>query len=349
MKKIFFDILSISALILISCSNPPKSSVPKIAEVASSDKLWTGLAISKDGRLFVNYPKWSEGADVSVAEIVKGEAKPYPGDRMNRRIPDSSTINRFSCVQSVYADHRGHLWILDPANPYFKGVEPTGPRLYRVDLNTDSVSQTYTFEKEIYRKNSYFNDVRIDSAGKNAFITDSGDGAIIMLDLENGHARRLLDKHPSTDAETDYLVINNDSLSIEADSDGIALSSDGEFLYYAVLSGHSLYRIPAASLLDTNLSDTDLAAKVRNVQKIAATDGMLFNDFGTLFLGGLEKNAIYTYHPQSGYSMLLSHREVKWADSFARDDEGSIYFSTSQLHIPDAEKGRFKIFKIIYN
>ncbi|MDZ7744095.1 MAG: L-dopachrome tautomerase-related protein [Bacteroidota bacterium] len=349
MQRIFYLILSVSFLMALSCSNPPKSAVPKIAEVASSDKLWTGLAISEEGRLFVNYPKWSEEAGVSVAEIIKGEAEPYPNESMNRRISDSSTISRFSCVQSLYADHRGHLWILDPANPYFQGVEPTGPRLYRVDLQTDSVSRVYTFEKGTYRDNSYFNDVRIDSAGKHAYITDSGDGAIIVLNLQSGGARRLLDTHPSTAAETDYLVINHDSLSIEVDSDGIALSSDGKHLYYTALSGHSLYSIPTAALLDTNLTETETGARVKKVQEILATDGILFNEYGTLFLGGLENNAVYTHHPASGYSMLLSHPEVKWADSFARDANGSIYFTTSQLHIPEAERGKFKIYKIVYH
>ncbi|MCF8388080.1 MAG: hypothetical protein K9G58_01940 [Bacteroidales bacterium] len=333
---------------LVSCTPAKKSGEAKIAVIAESENQWTGLAISEEGRLFVNFPKWSPGANISVAEIIKGETKAYPSEKINTRIADSSSLHRFSCVQSVFIGPENHLWILDPANPYFKGVEKTGPRLYKVDLENDSITRIFTFDPGVYKENSYFNDVRIDGQSKHAYITDSNDGAIIVLDLASGKARRLLDDHPATSAETNFLVIQEDTLKIEVDSDGIALSNDSKDLYFAALSGHRLYKVPTALLKDTSIKKSEIVKAVQKVADIVATDGILFNDYGTLFLGGLENNSVYTYHPDAGYSRMFSHPEIKWADSFAKDSKSSIYFTTSQIHLPENERGKYKIFKIVY-
>ena len=29
-----------------------------LVEVARSDRQWTGIAVARDGRIFVNYPRW---------------------------------------------------------------------------------------------------------------------------------------------------------------------------------------------------------------------------------------------------------------------------------------------------
>lgn len=41
----------------------------ELIEVAVSDQLWTGVAVSHEGRIFVNYPRWSPNVKLSVAEV----------------------------------------------------------------------------------------------------------------------------------------------------------------------------------------------------------------------------------------------------------------------------------------
>jgi hypothetical protein len=43
---------------------------------------------------------------------------------------------------------------------------------------------------------SYVDDIRFN--GGRAVITDAGEAALIVLDLETGHSRRVLANHPST-------------------------------------------------------------------------------------------------------------------------------------------------------
>ena len=40
-----------------------------LTEVAASERQWTGLAISQDGRIFVNFPLWSAAQPFAVGEL----------------------------------------------------------------------------------------------------------------------------------------------------------------------------------------------------------------------------------------------------------------------------------------
>ena len=56
----------------------------KLDRVANFDHQVTGVAATEDGRVFVNFPRWSEDAPVSVAEIKDGKPVPYPDAEWNR-------------------------------------------------------------------------------------------------------------------------------------------------------------------------------------------------------------------------------------------------------------------------
>ena len=123
-------LLAIAAV--VSCVAGPSLSAV-IEEVATSSRRWTGVAVSKSGRVFVNFPRWSPDVPVSVAEIDSGGAiTPYPDETLNGWSWGEDPSGKFVCVQSVYVDHDDRLWILDPANPMFAGVVAGGAKLIEV-------------------------------------------------------------------------------------------------------------------------------------------------------------------------------------------------------------------------
>ncbi|MEO5718390.1 MAG: L-dopachrome tautomerase-related protein, partial [Chthoniobacterales bacterium] len=159
------------------------------------DQQVTGVAVSKQGRIFVNFPNWSDNHRLSVAEVIDGNPVAYPNEEWNGSgAPDK----HFVCVQSVYVDESDSLWILDPAAPKMKETVQGGPKLLKVDLVKNAVVQTILFSEEIAPKKSYLNDVRVDTKTQTAFITDSGLGAILVVDLRSGKARRVLQDDHST-------------------------------------------------------------------------------------------------------------------------------------------------------
>lgn len=332
----------LSVLLLAACQSKPKDQDLALSVVASSSKQWTGVAISQSGRLFVNYPYWSKNVPVSVAEIVDGQPRAYPNMDWNMRTGADS----FHAVQSVYIDKKDRLWILDTNNAQFKGVAESGPVLFRFDLEKNKMQKRYTFPEGVFKSNSYFNDVRIDTEEEMAYITDSGDGAIIVLNLATGVAQRLLDDHPSTESETNHLVCDGHRWENSVHSDGIALSPDGTYLYYIALTGHTLYRIPTTALKNSTLPPKNLAKQVEKVKKVPATDGMLFDKTGHLYMGGLEDNSINKLTPDGEVEKVIQDSQIRWADSFTLDQEGNLYFTTSQIHLPQTERFKYEILVI---
>src|SRR5882672_2311976 len=279
-------------------AGPPPSSKPgpfRLEEAAHFPHQATGVAVSADGRIFVNFPRWTEDSPVSVGEVGRdGTLKPYPDEEWNSwRNAEATTRtarDHFVCVQSVVADNRGNLWVLDPASPGNEKVIAGGPKLVRIELATNKVAQVIHFGEDVALQGSYLNDVRFHPNGTAAFITDSGArGAIVVVDLQSGSALARLDGHPSTQPEKGVEIAvkgqkikRPDGRPFQVAADGIALSMDGDTLYWQALTGRMLYRVNTAALMSDNPEDA-----ARKTEKVGAThvaDGLLMSRDGILYL-----------------------------------------------------------------
>ncbi|MFT5702261.1 MAG: sugar lactone lactonase YvrE [Desulforhopalus sp.] len=343
----------IAIMQLTGCTSMALASDQKIIlePVAFSDTQWTGLAVAGDGRLFVNYPRWSDNVPVSVAELVNGNPIPFPDTIMNSWEPGKDPARHLVAVQAVFIDGKNRLWILDPANPQFKGVIPNGPKLLQVDLATNSVVRTYSFGAEVALENSYLNDVRIDTKHEFAYITDSGDGALIVLDLKTGEARRRLDNHPSTASEDVVLTIGGKpwlrgGQKIRVASDGIAYDPIGDYVYYQALTGRTMYRLTASSLRQFDLSEKAVEADIDMVGQTGAADGLIFGPDGKVYISALEHDAILRTTPEGDVETLIQDPSIVWPDSFSFGPDYKLYFTTSRIHEGPAPKGQYGIYRV---
>ena len=151
MSRLTFTSVALASALLAGASNAQQAAVPsrtgpELSEVATFDHQVTGVTVSEGGRIFVNFPRWTEDAPISVAEVVDGEVRPYPNEEWNAwrnaRKNEVSPEDHWVCVQSVVADGRGSLWVLDPAAPAASFIVPGGPKLVRIDLETNEVAPT---------------------------------------------------------------------------------------------------------------------------------------------------------------------------------------------------------------
>lgn len=306
----------------------------------------TGVAVSEDGRIFVNFPRWTEDSPVSVGEVVAGEVRPYPDARWNEwrnaRKNELSAEDRFVCVQSVVCDGRGHLWVLDPAAPGQQQVIEGGPKLVRIDLARNEAAQTIAFDMQAAPQGSYLNDVRFHPNGRTAYITDSGaKGALLVVDLASGQTRRVLDGHPSTQPEKDVVVKIDgkelrrpDGRTAEFAADSIEVTPDGAYVVYQALTGRTVYRIATEALNDASLSDEDLGRRVETLARIGVSDGYWMDDHGRLFMSAVEENAVKVREPSGEVRTFVQDERLRWPDSFAQGPDGAIYVTTS--HIQDS-------------
>jgi hypothetical protein len=113
---------------------------------------------------------------------------PYPNGEMNSWKPGDDGKNKWVCVQAVHVDALDRLWVVDPASPKQKGVYDKSQKLVLINLSTNGVERSYSLSG-VTDEQSYCNDVRVDPAAEIAYLTNSTEGGIIIVDLQSGPAR----------------------------------------------------------------------------------------------------------------------------------------------------------------
>ena len=68
----------------------------------------TGVTVSHQGRIFVNFPRWGDEVPFTVSEIRDGEAVAYPDKAMNQT-DRNDQASAFVSVQSVVVDPSDRL------------------------------------------------------------------------------------------------------------------------------------------------------------------------------------------------------------------------------------------------
>lgn len=352
MKRITTWSLAAAAMLTVepAVARCQRQGAARLVEVATSPRRWTGIAVTPTGRLFVSFPRWSRDVPVSVAGVVGGRIVPWPDSALNSWAPGGDAASQFVCVQALLADTAGSLWVLDPGS--FGGLVEGAPKLMRFDAATGALRRVYRYSAPVLAPTSYLNDVRVDLRAGVAYLTDSGDGAIIVTDLATGESRRLLDDHPSTGAEDVVLTIEGrqwlqGGQRPRIHSDGIALSDDGRWLYYQALTGRTMYRIATAALRDRALGAEALAARVETMGVTGAADGLIVGTDGQVYISALEENAIRRFDPATRrVETVVADPRIKWPDSFARDASGRIWFTTAQIHLGGQVTEPFRVFRI---
>ncbi|WP_010134566.1 L-dopachrome tautomerase-related protein [Ochrovirga pacifica] len=330
-------------LILISCSSK-NTEIKKVASFKGQQV--TGVTVSHTGRIFANFPRWREPIKHSVVEVLQnGTVKAFPNKQWNQwKMGDTIPTNKFVAVQSVVA-FKNTLYVLDTRNPMFKGVL-NAPRIFAFDLANQQLKQTYILSQNSYHPNSYINDLRIDEKHQKMYLTDSGHAGIVVVDLHTGTSFRALDNHPSTLAETNQLTFANGVWKNTVHSDGIALDTKNNQLYFHALTGYSLYAIATDALLSQN---TELINKsVKLVAKTPSPDGMIIDQKGNLYMADLEQDKIIQLNLATAKQTVFAQgKKIQWADTFSIYNN-QLYYTNSRINQTkgDISQMEFGIYKL---
>lgn len=308
----------------------------------------TGVTVSQKGRVFVNFPRWGDRVEATVAEVVNGRTVAYPPGLAQAAAPARPAGGLVS-VQSVVVDPRDRLWILDTGSVKFGPTAPGGPKLVGVDLATNKVFKTIALPRDVALKTTYLNDVRFDlrrGKGGLAYITDSsgtGPNGIIVVDLASGRSWRHLNDHPSTKAVKQFVPIVEGQALLERQpgkppkhlgigSDGIAISADGERLFYCPLASRRLYSVSVDALSEPTTPASRVAATVVDHGDKGASDGLESDAQGRVYLTAYEHNAILRRMPDGGFETLVHDPRALWPDTLSLAADGHLYFTANQLH-----------------
>jgi sugar lactone lactonase YvrE len=268
-----------------------------------------------------------------VAEYQNGTVSPF--------LPQGEDSPVTASVLGILSDSSGIVWILDNA----MGTDRV-PQLVGWDSQQNILHKTISLA-DVTPTGSFINDLRIDETTQTAFITDPAGGdnaALIVVDLESGEARRVLEGHYSVTPEPIDLFVEGNPLLIRTQErtyqrphvgvDAIALDPNNEWLYYGALHGTSLYRIRTADLTDSSLTDAALGERVEKYADKPICDGILMDGAGNIYLGELAANAIGVITPNGEYRRLFQDDRLSWVDDFEFSADGqTIYAVANRLHL----------------
>ncbi|WP_024275790.1 L-dopachrome tautomerase-related protein [Hyphomicrobium sp. 802] len=308
----------------------------------------TGVTVSAKGRMFINFPRWGDNVPFTVGEIRNDKVVAFP-DLATNTFDPSRAAQTLSSVQSVVIGPDDKLWILDTAAPKFSKPLIGAAKLMAVDLETNKVVKTIALSSSSVLPTTYINDVRFDlRKGKAgfAYITDSsvsGPGGIIVVDLDSGESWRTLTGDKSTSPDPNFIpVVEGERLAVRAKgskpspfavaSDGIALSADGETLFFCPLSSRHLFSVPTRLLRDRSVNDGDVAKAVKDLGEKGASDGLEADDQGHVYAGDYERNSIRQRQIDGEWITIAHDPRILWPDTLSVAHDGYLYFAANQLH-----------------
>lgn len=328
----------------------------KLIEVASfGQNQPIGITVApKTNRLFVSFPH-TEPYLYGLTEIVNGQRMPFPDAEWNK-VDTTATETHFVNVQDLYADYQNNLWVLDSAPGGGAAVIGDSKKkegrfkLLKISLDDNKVQRIYTFD-DLPKDKSALNDMVIDNGRQLAYLSDPGQHAIVILDLQSGKSRVVLKDDKSTIVEPGFNlhldgkdVVDTNGNPFVSNVNGIALTSDARWFYFRAINQTKLYRIATEYLSNITLTDADLSAKVELVAETGICHGMIADNAGNIYLSDSPDHAIQYVTPDRKVHFLVKDNRLIWPDSFGIGNDGYLYLSASQMNrLPKYNNGENKV------
>ncbi|MDP4022031.1 L-dopachrome tautomerase-related protein [Methylobacterium sp. NEAU 140] len=329
----------------------------ELALAADAPSSPTGLALSRNGRVFLMMPRFTGKEPFTLGEALPdGTVKPYPDMATNRFDPKRPQATLAHVPNGVF-DRNDTLWVLDAGLPEGKGTPvPGAAKIVEIDVGQNSVRRVIPLSAGVVPDSS-LNDLRVDVRDGRAlaYVTDQGqegEGAILAVDLNSGQVTRRLAGHASTQSQKGIVKfverrpVMRDTgdappQSPQGGANGIAISPDGERLYYAPLMGRRLYAVETAGLLDPKVSDAEVAASVRDLGEKGMTGGLTTDAKDRVYLSLQEHNAVGRRDPDGTIAVIAADDRLIWADTFWITPDRWLYISSAQVNRrPEFNGGR---------
>jgi sugar lactone lactonase YvrE len=311
---------------------------PVLEVVAELQQAPGNVTVTPGGRIILSLHQ-HYSPEMRVAELLgEGTLRPFPNAEWNEA--GATERATFDSVLGIQSDGRSVVWMLDNG---LRGGSV--PKLVAWDVNTNTLHKLIYLPPPVTRGDSFVNDLAVDLDHGAIYVADpAGEhSALIVVDIHTGHARRVLEGHPSVVPEDSDLVIEGKPVEIRR-ADGtmfrprigvnpIALDAKNEWLYYGPMHGRAIYRVRTADLLDPKSTLLTLSTKVEKFAKKPFSDGSSVDNAGNVYISDVGSNAIGTISPEGKYEILFQDDKLlSWPDSFSFGPGGMLYLVANQLH-----------------
>lgn len=319
----------------------PTQQDSRLEQVATSPRVWNGITVSHDNRLFASLTQ-SEGAGLQLAEVVNNQLKAFPDAAWNQwdaKDPE----HHFYHVNALRIGPDGDLWVMDSGN---KGIGTGdqavagGAKLVRINLASGKVVGSYVFKAPTLQPTSYLDDVRFN--GDFAYLTDPGAVGLVVLNLKSGKSWRVLDNHPlSIDHQPIYAdgkkLILRDGREKRVGLDQLEVSPDGKWLYYQAIPG-PLARIETRYLNDSALTAAEVAKHAEKVRDTWSTGGTAIDADGNIYASDINTRSIKRIAPNGEVTTVVQDPRLIWIDAMWVS-KGALWMPSGQINRTPATTG----------
>jgi sugar lactone lactonase YvrE len=324
-----------AALIGAPADSLPTKEDPRVVPMYHSARVWNGVAVSSNGRVFACYAQ-AEGHGVQLAELTgEDKAEPWPDAAWNSYKPGGDLTSAFMHVNAIRFGPDGKLWVVDGGAPGIgKPRVAKAARLFAFDLDTGRLVQSFSFDA-LAKPKTFIDDVRFN--GDHAYLTDAGAPGLIVLDLKSGAMRRVLDDDKST---TDLRAMIADGKvlkdakgkEVRVHADQLEVSPDGKYFYYQPASG-PLARIETQYLNDATLKDAELARHVEaNWVNTPTSGGTAIDANGNIYMGDAENRSLLRIAPDKTVTKVTEDPRFIWTDAMWIDAQNNLWIPSAQLN-----------------
>lgn len=286
------------------------------------------VASAPDGRVFFNthpFARSDRFADAFLFELVDGAPRPYP---------DAAAQPDLRFVFGMTVDAHDRLWLVSPAT-----LDRERTRIQAYDLHSNRRVIDHELSPGVGR---FAQDLRVSPDGETLFLADTGafrftHAALLAVDVRDWTVRELLAGDPSTQPQ-DWAMQTRQGpyrlgyglLTFQVGVDGVALSEDGVWLYYATMSHDTLFRVRTADLL-ADLPPDELSRRVEKVGTKPLSDGIEVAADGSVLVTDVEHGGIARVDPSGRLQTLVRDPRVVWADGVTILANGDVLFTDSSI------------------
>ncbi len=332
-KKYFPAVVVLFVILLCaSCSDYQLEIVAELSQAPGN------IAVTPDGRLIVSQHSLYDPLYRVIEVLPDGTVKPFPNEQWATE-PGEDDVG-LSSVLGIRSDLNGIIWMLDNGSGF--------SRLVAWDSRKDVLHDIIDIPEPVRKSNSFFNDLAIDPVHNKIYISDPAgpeSPAIVIVDIESGSSRRVLEGHESVVPEPLPIVIGDKTMGVDRDGNGvpmlgidpITIDPESEWLYYGPSQGSSLWRIRTEDLVDESLSENDLSSRIERYGDRPVCDGITVDGAGNIYITDVTSYAVGVIEPSGEYRILYRDESLLvWPDGMSFGPDGYIYVASSQLHLAAA-------------
>lgn len=319
---LLMGILAFEAASLIAADKPIS-----IFRELGSETPPANIAVSEGGRIFMSTHQ-AYGSEHKVVELLSdGTYRPYP---------DYEFEQPLTGVLGAIVDEEDILWFLTTS----WGKDAMG-RVIGWDTKNERLYKVFYIARPLVNEEYILNDMAVDRTNDMIYITDTaGDStsALLVLDINTGLVRRVLEGSSATIAEDKTLMIDGKAVFMHGKEarvgvNPITIDVKNEWVYFAPMSSESIYRLKTADLVDSGLDKDELVSRVERYAYKPMGDGITIDEAGNLYVSDLPNNAIGMISTDRKYHVLYQDDQLlNWVEGFANAGKSGMYVTSNQLH-----------------